>query len=115
MAESRLSGTASNEVNSLKKKQATIKTQPKPMIYITLLVVVHGSPALGLLFPILYIPVKILNAAELYEDMITYMIGPNVGYLMILLHLFVHGLCYKQVCELMMKVLKRVTCRQEKV
>ena len=110
-AESRLSGATSNEVNKLKKKQATIKTHLKPMI--TLLVVVLGSSSFGLLFPIFYIPARTLESSELYEDMITYMVAPNIGYLVVLLHPFVYGLYYKQVREPMMQVLRRVICRSK--
>ena len=109
--ESMLSGTTSNEVNKFKKKQATIKAHLKPMI--TLLVVSFGSSAFGLLFPILYIPARVLETPAFYEATMKYIVAPNVGYLVLLLHPFVYGLYYKQVREPMMKVLKRVTCRNK--
>jgi len=109
--ESRLSGTTSNEVNNLKKKQATIKTHLKPMI--TLLVVVLGSSGIVLLFPLLYFPVKILTTSTVYEDMMKYVITPNFGYLVIFFNPFVYGLYYKQVREPMIKVLKTITCRNK--
>ena len=110
-AEFRLSGTTSNEIKNLKKKHATIKTQMKPMI--TLLVVSLGSTAINLLFPILYIPARVLETPAFYEDMMNYVFAPNVGYLVLLLHPFVYGLYYKQVRESMMKVLKRAKCRNK--
>jgi len=104
--ESRLSGTTSNEA---KKKQATIKTHLKPMK--TLLIVVSGSVALGLIFPMLYIPAGILNSPVFFE--IVHILIPNIAYLMLLFHPFVYGLYYRQVRESMMKVLKRITCRNK--
>ena len=110
-AESRLSGATRDEVNNLKKKQATIKTHLKPVI--TLLVVVLGSSALGLLLPLLYFPIILLDASAFYVNLVRYVVDPNVGYLMFLFHPFVYGLYYKQVREPMMKVLKRATCRNK--
>jgi len=109
--ESRLSGITSNEVKNLNKKQATIKTHLKPMI--TLLVVVLGSTGLVLLFPLLYIPVKALAFPTIYNDVMKYVFIPNFGYVVLLLHPFVYGLYYKQVREPMIKILKRVTCRNK--
>ena len=109
-AESRLSGARSNEVNKLKKKQATIKTHLKPMI--TLLVVVLGSSSFGLLFPIFFVSARILEVPEI-EEMMTNMVASNIGYLVFLVHPFVYGLYYKQIREPMMKVLKRVICRNK--
>ncbi|XP_065886708.1 rhodopsin, GQ-coupled-like [Dysidea avara] len=106
--ESRLSGTTSNEV---KEKQATIKAHLKPMK--TLLVVVLGSAALGLIFPLLYIPARILKSPVLFES--THIVITNVAYLLLLLHPFVYGLYYKQVREPMMRVLKRVVCKNSAV
>jgi len=109
--ESRLSGTSSNAVSNLKKKQATIKTHLKPMI--TLLVVVLGSSALGLLLPLIYFPAIAINAPPIYVNFVRYGVTPNVVYLVIFLHPFVYGLYYKQVREPMMKVLKRIACRNK--
>jgi len=80
---------------------------------ITLLVVVLGSSAFGLLLPLLYFPVIALDSPAVYENFVRYGVTPNVGYLIYLLHPFVYGLYYKQVREPMMKVLKRVTCRKK--
>ena len=109
--ESRLSGATSNEVNNLKKKQATIKTHLKPMI--TLLVIVLGSSAVGLIFPLFYFPTIVLGAPPVLENFLRYVVTPNVSYLMIFLHPFVYGLYYKQVRKPMMKALKRVACRKK--
>ena len=109
--ESKLSGATSNEVNNLKKKQAIIKTHLKPMI--TLLVVVLGSSAIGLIVPLIYFPAIALGSPAVYENFLRYGVTPNISYLTILLHPFVYGLYYKQVREPMMKVLKRVTCRKK--
>ena len=61
--ESKLSGGHSTEDNdqlkTLKKKQATIKKHRKPMI--TLLVVVLGTSSIGLLFPLLLIPINSIS------------------------------------------------------
>ncbi|XP_065920508.1 olfactory receptor 7C2-like [Dysidea avara] len=108
--ETRLSGR-SKELKDLKKKQATIKEHLKPMI--TLLVVVFSSTVFGLLFPLLYVPARLLETATTYEDVMKYVIGPNIGYMVTLLHPFVYGLYYKQVRDPMMKILKRLLCRDK--
>jgi len=108
--ENRLSG-ASDGLKHLQQQQATIKAHLKPMI--TLLVVVFSSTALGLLFPLLYVPARLLKTATTYQDVMKYVIGPNIGYMIPLLHPFVYGLYYKQVCDPMMITLKRLLCRDK--
>ena len=81
---------------------------------ITLMVVILGSTALGLFFPLLYLPaLRVLETSAFYEDVTKYVIAQNLGYLALLLHPFVYGLYYKQVRELMMKELKQATCRNK--
>ena len=69
--ESKLSGGYSRDndrLKTLKKKQATIRKHRKPMI--TLLVVVLGTSSLGILIPLLYIPIVFLQSPEAYKEMI---------------------------------------------
>ena len=108
--ESKLSGghTENNDqLNVLKKKQATIKKHRKPLI--TLLVVVLGSSSFGLLTPVLFIPTVFLESPAFYVKVMQYVVGPNVIYFSLLLHPFVYGLYFKQVREPMMRLLKRIT------
>ena len=109
--ESKLSGghDKSNEhYKALKKKQTTIKKHLKLMI--TSLVVVLGTSSIGLLFPLLFIQTVFLESPEVYEGIMRYVVGPNVGFLSLLFHPFVYGLYFKQVREPMMRLLKRITC-----
>ena len=106
--ETRLSGATTSQVKVLKKKQATIKRNWKPMI--TLMVVVLGSLGIGLFFPLISVSVKILGASE---GIFTYLIGTNIGFLVLLINPFVYGLYFKQVHEPMMKMLKGLLCRNK--
>ena len=108
--ESKLSGghiENNDQLEALKKKQATVKKHLKPMI--TLLVVVLGASSLGLLFPLLYIPTIFLESPKVYQQMVQYVVAPNIGFLSLLFHPFVYGLYFKQVREPMMRLLKRIT------
>jgi len=103
--ETRLSGATTSELKALKKRKATIKTNWKPMI--TLMVVVLGSLGIGLFFPLIHIASKILGASE---GIPTYVIGSNIGYLVLLINPFVYGLYFKQVREPTMKILRGLFC-----
>ena len=108
--ESELSGGHSRDneqLKALKKKQASVKKHLKPMI--TLLVVVLGTSSIGLLYPLLYIPVVFLESPTVYEEFIFYVVTRNLGYLLLLFHPFVYGLYFKQIREPMMRLLKRIT------
>ena len=108
--ESRLSGGHSRDndkLKALKKKEANIKKHLKPMI--TLLVVVLGSTSIGLLFPLLYIPVVFLKPPKVYEVVIRFVVAPNIGFISLLLHPLVYGLYFKQVREPMMRLLRGIT------
>ena len=107
--ESRLSG-ASNEIEALKQKRSSIKKDLKPII--TLLVVIFGSSSIAVLF------VLVLNLLQLLWDYETIMkveqvLGPNIIFIVILLHPIVYGLYFKQVRESMMKTLKRLFCKNK--
>jgi len=109
--ESKLSGgheRDNNQLKDLKKKQANIRKHLKPMI--TLLVVVLGSSSIGLVFPLLYIPTVFLESPAVYEKVMRYIIGPNVGYITLLFHPFVYGLYFKQIRKPMINLIKRITC-----
>ena len=108
--ESRLSGGHTDHLKALKKKQATIKKHRKPMI--TLIVVV-GTSFLGLLFALILLPMAFLQSSAFYEDIMQYVVGPNISFFSLLFHPFVYGLYFKQVREPMMGLLKMITrlCR----
>ena len=108
--ESKLSGghTEDNDqFKALKKKRATNTKHLKPMI--TLLVVVLGTSSVGMLFPLMFIPTIFLQSLAVYEEIMRYVIGPNIGFLSLLFHPFVYGLYFKQVKEPMMRLLKKIT------
>ena len=108
--ESELSGGDSRDneqLKALKKKEATIKKHLKPMI--TLLVIVLGSSSIGLLFPILYITAATVESPKIYEDLVHYVVTPNIELISLLLHPFVYGLYFTQIREPMMRLLKRIT------
>ena len=108
--ESKLSGghsRDSDQLKALEKKEATIKKHLKPMV--TLLVVVLGSTSTGLLFPLLLILAAFLKSPTVNE-VIRYVVIPNIGFIFILFHPLVYGLYFKQVREPMMALLKRITC-----
>jgi len=56
---------------------------------------------------------RVLDTAAYVDEMMDYVVNRNVSYLVILLHPFVYGLYYKQVREPMMKVPKRIFCRNK--
>ena len=93
-----------NDLKVMKTKKAAIKKNLKPMI--TLLVIVLGSTVIGLLSPLLYIPIRVLAQDSVYNDLVKLVIGPNVGYIVLLLHPFVYGLYFKQIREPMLNLLK---------
>ena len=79
--ESKLSGghrRDNDEFKALKKKEANIKKNMKPVI--TLLVVVMGNAMFGLLIPILSIPAAYLHSPEVYKSVIHNVIFPNLAY-----------------------------------
>ena len=96
-----------NQLKALKKKHATIKKHRKPLI--TLLVVVLGSTSIGLLFPLLYIPTILLDSPAVYEQVMRYVVGPNIGFISLLFYPLVYGLYFKQIREPMMRLLKSIT------
>jgi len=105
--ESKLSG-ATNQLQALKQKQAAIKRNLKPLI--TLLVVITGSTLIGLLFPLMYIPVVILEDATMYKYFVDSAITPNIGYIVLLVQPFVYGIYFKQIRLPMVKSMKTVFC-----
>ena len=108
--ESKLSGHSrdNGQLKALKKKEATIKKNLKPVI--TLLVVVMGNSFFGLLFGILFIPAVLLDSPTVYKSVVRYVITPNLGYVVSLIHPFAYALYFKQVREPVMRLLKRITC-----
>ena len=109
--ESKLSGGHNRDNDSLKalkKKEANIKKNLKPVI--TLLVVVMGNSFFGLLFGILFVPAVLLDSPTVYESVVRYLISPNIGYITFLIHPLAYGLYFKQIREPMMRLLKGITC-----
>ena len=105
--EIRRSGVTS-EVVALREKQHKIKKHLKPIV--TLLVVMFGGSFIAFLFLLLLIPVRLLWH---HENVIGYLIAPNVIYIVFLLHPIVYGLYFKQVRESMVKTLKRMLCKNK--
>ena len=109
--ESKLSGGHAGDndrLKALKKKDADIKKHLKPMI--TLMVVVMGNSFFGLMVPMLIVSAVLLDSPVVYESIVRYLILPNIGFIIALLHPFVYALYFKQVREPMMRLLKRITC-----
>ena len=71
--------------------------------------VVLGTSSIGMLFPLMFIPTIFLQSPAVYEEVMRYAIGPNIGFLSLLFHPFVYGLYFKQVREPMMRLLKKIT------
>ena len=105
--ETTLSGVTS-EVEALREKQHKIKKHLKPIV--TLLVVMFSSSFIAFLFLLLLIPVRLLWH---HENVIEYIIAPNVIYIVFLLHPIVYGLYFKQVREPIVKTPKRMLCKNK--
>ena len=108
--ESKLSGghTEDNDqLKALKKKEYTIKKHLKPMI--TLFVVVTGNSFFGLMYPVMFLSIVLFEFPAVYENIVRYIVTPNIGYITFLLHPFAYALYFKQVREPMMRLLKRIT------
>jgi len=106
-AESRLSG-ATKELTVLKRKQAIIRRNLKPMM--TLLVVTVGSTFTGTLFPVVHGVAQMLGS-PVQKCFMHGVVATNIGYILILLHPFVYGIYFKQVREPMMKTMKSIICK----
>ena len=109
--ESQLSGGHSRDIDklkALKKKEANVKKNLKPVI--TLLVVVMGNAAFGLFLPLLYIPAAFLDSPTDYENVVNYVIVPSTTYVAFLIHPFAYALYFKQIREPMMRLLNGITC-----
>ena len=103
--ETRLSG-ATNQLQGLKKKQANIRKNLKPMI--TLLVVALGGTVIGLLYPLLSVAMKLLEPSTFYHCIMSDIINPNIFYIIILLQPLAYGLYFKQIRDPMMKLMKSI-------
>ena len=103
--EARLSG-ATSQLQGLKKKQAAIKKNLKPMM--TLLVVALGGTVIGLLYPLLSVAAKLLEPSAFNQCVISEIINPNIFYIIILLHPCAYGLYFKQIRDPMMKLMKSI-------
>ena len=105
--ESKLSGV-DNQVAALKKVQSKIKRDLKPIT--TLSVVLFGSSSITLVYLLL------MNLLSLLWDPLVFMaarkaVSPNIIFVVFLLHPIVYGLYFKQVREPMMKIMKRLLCK----
>ena len=101
--ENRLSGF-DTQVEALRQKESKISRHKKPLV--TLLVIVLGSSFISLLFLIMYISSKFYVNSLVYNDIIDYIINPNIPYIIFLPHPFAYGLYFKQIRKPMMKFLK---------
>jgi len=104
--ETRLSGNSQSEkICTLKKKQHATKQNRKPVI--TLLIVVLGSAFIPLLFTPLLILGRFIVNSEIYQELMEYVMAPNIGFTIRIFHPLEYGMYFKQVREPMMKCLKR--------
>jgi len=108
--ETRLSGrnNQSESLKALKKKQQNIRQNWKPII--TLFVVIFGYIALAIFFVPLAILGRLLIDSQAYQDLMNYVITPNVELVSQFYSVLVYGLYFKQVREPMMKRLRRFFC-----
>ncbi|XP_065915680.1 rhodopsin, GQ-coupled-like [Dysidea avara] len=106
--ETKLSGhnSQSDNLAALKKKQHRIRQNRKPII--TLLVVISGYIFIALFF----IPVQVLGRllidSQIYQDLMDYVVSPNMELVLQFYSVLVYGLYFKQVREPMMKRLRRL-------
>ena len=94
----------SGNIRDLTRMLRRIKRNRKPII--TLLVVTLGSTFLNLTVIPLYIIGRFNVDSQVYNDLMEYLIIPNIAYAIHFLQPFVYGLYFKQVREPMMKYLK---------
>ena len=106
--ETKLSGVNS-QVVALKKKQAKVRKDLKPII--TLLVVLFGNSSLTLLVLLLLDLITLLGSYQTFS--LRLLVAPVIIYTVLLLHPIVYGLYFKQAREPMMKKLKRLLGRDK--
>ena len=108
-SETRPAGTTTNNqpkrVTTLERKQRSIMRHKKPIV--TLLIVVIGSVAINLLFPVFFFLGRVLIDSEVYHHVIKLVISRNIIYVVRFFHPLVYGLYFKQVRVPMMRSLKR--------
>ena len=85
----------SEQMTSLKKKQRSIKRHLKPIK--TLLVIVLGSTFISVIFPPLFYLGQALVESRDYQEVMEYVIGPNIGFIVRFLYPLVYGLYFEQV------------------
>jgi len=81
--ETRLSGDGSNQVKNLKLKLAATKKHLK--LIITLLIAVLGSTFTGVLYSMLYIPVRMAETATAYTQFVKLIFGSSGVYIFLLM------------------------------
>jgi len=99
--ETRLSG-ATGQLEHLKQKRGNFKKHMK-----TMLVIASVNSAVYVPFLSLHILGNFLIESTLYQSIMNYIIGPNVGYVIVLPHPFVYGLYFKEIHDPLIKMLKR--------
>ena len=77
----------------------------KPVV--TMLVIASVNSAIFVPFLSLRILGNFLIELTLYQSIMNYIIGPNVGYAIVLPHPFVYGLYFKEIRDPLIKMLKR--------
>jgi len=100
--ETRLSG-GSSQVDALQQRRQEIKKHMKPVL--TLLVILLGNSLISIAFISLYIPGRLLLKGTLYDDIMEYMVKPNVIFLSPVFHPLVYGIYFKQIREPMKEVI----------
>ncbi|XP_065892318.1 melatonin receptor type 1C-like [Dysidea avara] len=96
--------TAQDE--DLQRKLQQFKKHLKPML--TLLIILIGNSMSSLLFTGLYIPGRIWLNNKVYYNVMEYVVRPNIILFHPLLHIVVYGVCFKQIREPMVKLMRRL-------
>ena len=105
--ETKLSGhnSQSGNLTALKKKQRGITRNKKPVI--TLLMVIFGYVSIVLFFVPLQVLGRLFIDSQVYQDVMNYVISPNIELVLQFYAVLVYGLYFKQVREPMIKCLRR--------
>jgi len=102
--ETRLSG-ATSQVETLQQKKRQLRKHMKPML--TLLIILLGNSFISLVFIAFYIPGRLLLTHTIYDNVMEYVVKPNIIFLSPFFHPIVYGIHFKQIREPMMKLILR--------
>jgi len=83
-----------------------IRQNRKPVV--TLLIVISGNVFIALFLVPLQVLGRLLIDSQVYQELMNFAIYPNMDYVLQLFFSLVYALCFKQVREPMMKMLRRL-------